>query len=60
MGFYGRLTFLGRFIIMIIVMAALGCALYFTGVIQPELKPLDNPFATEHAPTTEAAAPTAE
>ncbi len=60
MGFYGRLTFLGRFIIMIILMAAVGCALYFSGVIQPELKPLDNPFANEQAPTTEVIVPTAE
>lgn len=34
MGFYGRLTFLGRFIIMGIIVAAIGCALYFSGLTQ--------------------------
>lgn len=38
MGFFSRLTFLGRFIIIGIIVGAIGCFLYFSGLTQAGAK----------------------
>lgn len=46
MGFFSRLTFLGRFIIIGIIVGAIGCALYFSGLTQKGAQCIEAPQET--------------